>query len=544
MNKVAHPIEVIRSGDATPTRADSAPSSAFPAPLSVPWGGDDRIPRLFLGIGDLLVLGLAFAAANLYAPAVQRLLLPGGVLNGVLPSAFPAPASATPELFPEPAEVIWLLAVTFPATLVAMELLGGYARFVRQSAVRVVATAIGSQFVAVSSTALIVFALKLSSSSRVVIFTYALFSAAGLVGYRVVIWAYQRRRLATGVYAKNVLLIGQPRGVEWLADHFRKNIPESEFRLAGWLCVPPPLDSHTPERRRDDSLRQIPIQQLGDVDSLGELLVHHPIHEVIAVQSSVDREWLRPTIEYCHYFRIRLRIIPGALLIGSLQNLEAAFLADPLHLPEVVVAPRNVDESALFLKRVIDIVASAVLLVAAAPLFVLVAVAIKLTTPHLPVFYPWRVIGLNGRPFTGYKFTTMVADADEQKRHLLWRNEMQGPVFKLKDDPRVTPLGRLLRKYSVNELPQLWSVLKGDMSLVGPRPAFRHELARYELWHKRKLCFKPGLTCLWQVSGRNRITDFDDWVRLDLEYIDRWSLWLDMRILARTAWTVVSGSGS
>jgi lipopolysaccharide/colanic/teichoic acid biosynthesis glycosyltransferase len=96
----------------------------------------------------------------------------------------------------------------------------------------------------------------------------------------------------------------------------------------------------------------------------------------------------------------------------------------------------------------------------------------------------------------------------------------------------------------VNELPQLWSVLKGDMSLVGPRPAFRHELASYELWHKRKLCFKPGLTCLWQVSGRNRISDFDDWVRLDLEYIDRWSLWLDLRILARTMWTVVSGSGS
>ena len=544
MHKIAHPIEAIRSGDAASTRVDNAPSSAFPGPLSVPWGGDDRIPRLFLGIGDLLVLGLAFAAANLYAPAVQRLLLPGGVLSGVLPSAFPAPTFATPELFPQPAEVVWLLAVTSPATLVAMELLGGYARFVRQSAIRVAATAIGSQFVAVSSSALIVFALKLSSSSRVVIFTYALFSTAGLVGYRGVIWAYQRRRLAKGVYAKNVLLIGQPRGIEWLVDHFRKNIPESEFRLAGWLRVPPALDNHTPERRRDDSLRHIPIQPLGDVDSLGELLVHHPIHEVIAVQSSVDREWLRPTIEFCHYFRIRLRIIPGALLIGNLQNLEAAFRADPLRLPEVVVAPRNVDEAALFVKRVIDIVASAVLLVAAAPLFVLIAVAIKLTTPHLPVFYPWRVIGLNGRPFTGYKFTTMVADADEQKRHLLWRNEMQGPVFKLKDDPRVTRLGRFLRKYSGNELPQLWSVLKGDMSLVGPRPAFRHELARYELWHKRKLCFKPGLTCLWQVSGRNRISDFDAWVRLDLEYIDRWSLWLDVRILARTVWTVVSGSGS
>ena len=138
----------------------------------------------------------------------------------------------------------------------------------------------------------------------------------------------------------------------------------------------------------------------------------------------------------------------------------------------------------------------------------------------------------------------MVADADGKRVDLLWKNEMRGPVFKLKEDPRVTSLGRVLRKYSLNELPQLWSVLRGDLSLVGPRPAFRHELDRYELWHKRKLCVKPGITCLWQVSGRNQISNFDDWVRLDLEYIDQWSLWLDIRILARTAWAVLAGTGS
>jgi lipopolysaccharide/colanic/teichoic acid biosynthesis glycosyltransferase len=121
---------------------------------------------------------------------------------------------------------------------------------------------------------------------------------------------------------------------------------------------------------------------------------------------------------------------------------------------------------------------------------------------------------------------------------------MSGPVFKVKADPRVTPLGRFLRKYSLNELPQLWSVLRGDMSLVGPRPAFRHELDRYALWHKRKLCVKPGLTCLWQAGGRNSVSNFDDWVRMDLDYIDRWSLWLDCKILARTVWAVVSGTGS
>jgi lipopolysaccharide/colanic/teichoic acid biosynthesis glycosyltransferase len=212
-------------------------------------------------------------------------------------------------------------------------------------------------------------------------------------------------------------------------------------------------------------------------------------------------------------------------------------------LPEVVLTPPHIDSDGLLLKRIIDVVISACLLLLLAPLFLLVALAIKITTRHLPVFYPWHVIGLNGRPFTGYKFTTMAADAEGKLDELASQNQMSGPVFKVKDDPRVTPLGRLLRKYSINELPQLWSVFKGDMSLVGPRPAFRHELDRYELWHKRKLCVRPGMTCLWQVSGRNRINDFDEWVRLDLEYIDRWSLWLDFRILVRTVWAVAAGTG-
>jgi lipopolysaccharide/colanic/teichoic acid biosynthesis glycosyltransferase len=198
----------------------------------------------------------------------------------------------------------------------------------------------------------------------------------------------------------------------------------------------------------------------------------------------------------------------------------------------------------LVVKRLIDVVASGLLLVLLAPVFALVAAAIKLTTPNLPVFYPWRVIGHEGLPFTGYKFTTMIAGADGQREALLHRNEMSGPVFKIRHDPRTTPLGRFLRKYSLNELPQLWSVLKGDMSLVGPRPAFPHELERYEPWHKRKLSIKPGITCLWQVGGRNAVSKFDDWVAMDLDYIDRWSLWLDMKILARTASAVVSGTGS
>jgi lipopolysaccharide/colanic/teichoic acid biosynthesis glycosyltransferase len=198
----------------------------------------------------------------------------------------------------------------------------------------------------------------------------------------------------------------------------------------------------------------------------------------------------------------------------------------------------------LAVKRVLDVCVSVLLLILLSPLFLAIAIAIKLTTRELSVFYPWRVVGYRGRRFTGYKFTTMIADADAEREKLADLNEMIGPVFKIANDPRVTQLGKFLRKYSLNELPQLWSVLKGDMSLVGPRPAGPHELQRYELWHKRKLSAKPGITCFWQVRGRNSISNFDDWVRLDLEYIQTRSFWVDCKILARTAWVVVRGTGS
>jgi lipopolysaccharide/colanic/teichoic acid biosynthesis glycosyltransferase len=193
-------------------------------------------------------------------------------------------------------------------------------------------------------------------------------------------------------------------------------------------------------------------------------------------------------------------------------------------------------------KRLLDIVITVTSLTALLPVLALIALAIKLTSKG-PVFYKWRVVGEGGRPINSYKFRSMYRDADERKAGLLAHNEMRGPVFKLSNDPRVTPLGRWLRKYSLDELPQLWSVLKGDMSLVGPRPPLQSEYQHFTEWQKQKLSVKPGLTCLWQVSGRNEIKDINEWVRLDLEYIRKWSLWLDLKILLRTVPAVLLGSG-
>lgn len=196
----------------------------------------------------------------------------------------------------------------------------------------------------------------------------------------------------------------------------------------------------------------------------------------------------------------------------------------------------------LGIKRALDVTVSAALLLGVSPLLLAIALAIKLTSPG-PVLYHWLVVGQGGRPFTGYKFRTMVVNADALKSALLAENEMQGPVFKMKHDPRITPVGRVLRKFSLDELPQLWSVLVGDMSLVGPRPPLQSEYASFTDFQKQKMAVKPGITCLWQISGRNDIRDFDDWVRLDLEYIAHWSLALDFKILMLTIPAVVRGTG-
>jgi len=194
-------------------------------------------------------------------------------------------------------------------------------------------------------------------------------------------------------------------------------------------------------------------------------------------------------------------------------------------------------------KRAFDVLVSAVLLTLLSPFLAAIGLAVRLCDGG-PVLYRWAVVGLHGRPFIGYKFRTMVVGADQLKQQLLDRNEATGPMFKMKHDPRVTPLGRVLRRYSLDELPQLWSVLKGDMSLVGPRPPLQSEYAEFTDRQKRKLAVRPGITCLWQISGRSAIRDFDAWVELDLEYIRRWSIWLDLEILLRTVPAVLRGRGA
>ena len=184
------------------------------------------------------------------------------------------------------------------------------------------------------------------------------------------------------------------------------------------------------------------------------------------------------------------------------------------------------------IKRLIDIICSFMGLLAFSPLFIIIAIIIKFTSKG-PVFFSQKRVGKYGREFDMYKFRSMVVNAEELKEKLAAQNEMSGPMFKMKDDPRVTKVGKFIRKTSLDELPQLWNVLKGDMSLVGPRPSLPKEVAQFEDWMHRRLEVKPGLTCYWQVSGRNNI-DFEDWMKLDIRYVEERNLFVDIKLIFKT----------
>ena len=185
-----------------------------------------------------------------------------------------------------------------------------------------------------------------------------------------------------------------------------------------------------------------------------------------------------------------------------------------------------------FCKRGIDVIVAGVGLILLSPIITIVACAIKLTSKG-PIFFFQKRVGKNGELFNMYKFRSMVVNAEELKEKLKHKNEMSGPMFKMKDDPRVTKVGKFIRKTSLDELPQLWNVLKGDMSLVGPRPSLPKEVEQFDSWMFKRLTVRPGLTCYWQVSGRNNI-DFEDWMKLDVKYVEERSFWIDIKLIFKT----------
>ena len=279
---------------------------------------------------------------------------------------------------------------------------------------------------------------------------------------------------------------------------------------------------------------EAPLQQLI------ELLHEHSASGVIVNAKQAYFERVESVIKVCELEGV------DAWLVADFFGAQIAHASlDELFGHPLLVfrtAPETSWQS--LVKMLMDFFGALVLLILLSPLFLVIAAAIKFVSPG-PVFFKQQRSGLNGAPFTLYKFRTMVTNAEQFKHELEAMNEMRGPVFKVTNDPRVTRIGGWLRRYSLDELPQLFNVLRGEMSLVGPRPLPVDEVKRFnDLAHRRRLSVKPGITCLWQISGRNQIADFKEWVRLDLEYIDNWSLWLDLKILLRTIPAVFAATGA
>ncbi|MCI0515562.1 sugar transferase [candidate division KSB1 bacterium] len=379
-------------------------------------------------------------------------------------------------------------------------------------------------FFALSS---IIFIQKSALTSRFFIGLFTIVTVLALIVGKKVLASLLAFVFTRGYNQINILIVGTGRR----AREFLHSI--KEHRNWGLSIVGLIDDDHGMYGKEVDGYRV-----LGRIQDIPMILHWKVIDRVIFV---VPRLWLHridDVIHACEREGIATAIAMDLYDLQIAKVRQTYFGQFPLLEFETFLAR----EWQLFVKRAFDIVVSIAGLIATSPIFLLTALLIKLTSRG-PIFFTQYRSGLNGRKFLLYKFRSMHVNAEMKKRELLKANEMDGPVFKIKRDPRITEIGRIIRKFSIDELPQLLNVLKGDMSIVGPRPPLQVEVEMYQHWQRRRLSLKPGLTCIWQVSGRNNIS-FNKWMEMDLQYIDEWSLWLDFKIFVKTFFVVLFGYGA
>ena len=410
----------------------------------------------------------------------------------------------------------WLLFVLIPFAPICLHAQGFYEHPERKTVARSLTQLGRSAVVLGLIIALSAYFFKRSVDSRAVMPLFAILATVLLLTREWITVSNYQRSVRSGKIRERVILVGTAPDIRTFRDSFTPS-EIMELEVAEELDVTvrtvpefvETLHRHTPER----------VLFVGGHGELGRLQDYIGACEIEGVESWLSADFMQTAIarpDFDHF--------------GSR--------------PMLVFRTAPSVSWALFLKHLFDRIVALLLLVAFSWLFLLIAIVIKATSKG-PVIFRQARGGKNGRPFSMFKFRTMRTDAEMQREELQKFNVMSGPVFKVDKDPRVTGIGRLLRKTSLDELPQLWNVLKGDMSLVGPRPLPMYEVERIEATaHRRRLSMKPGITCLWQISGRNNVTSFDHWVALDLEYIDNWSPLLDLRILLKTIPVVLFGWGA
>lgn len=382
---------------------------------------------------------------------------------------------------------------------------------------------------------LLIYVLKLEGISRILMGLFFLLNLSLLIASKTIIYNTLSHYRKNGYNFRNVLVVGcRERAREAIrAVELRK---EAGFRVLG--CV-------DPDETMVGAIVKPGVTVLDSTRNLERMLRHHVVDELVFAMPLKKIQHADKILALAENMGISTRIIPDWQLhyLAYTPRVARIFVEDFLGIPTMALktTPRNY--AGLIVKTGFDYLFSGLALLILSPAFLVISAAIKLSSPG-PVFFKQERCGLNGRHFMAYKFRTMVADAEARRRELEELNEADGPVFKLRRDPRVIPVvGTLLRKTGLDELPQLINVLKGEMSLIGPRPPIPSEVDVYDIWHRRRLSMRPGLTCIWQCSPNRNDVSFDQWMKMDLQYIDNWNLWLDLKIFFGTIKTMLLASG-
>jgi exopolysaccharide biosynthesis polyprenyl glycosylphosphotransferase len=373
-----------------------------------------------------------------------------------------------------------------------------------------------------------IFFLNINYVSRLVILVFAGISMIGMIGARMVMLSYFRQAVSKGKNLLNILMIGSGERAQ-LLSRILKDKSEWGITIVGYLDIDPELVGNKIDGGR----------VLGTVDDINAILKGQVIDEVIVAMPRRLLTDVDGIAQACEEEGVKFRFM------ADIFNLSAArtSLVRLGGVPILTLEPVALDESKLLLKRIIDFGLTALFMPFFLPIFGIIAIAIKVDDGG-PVFFIQERVGLKKRPFSLFKFRTMHVNAEEMLKEIEHLNEAEGPNFKIANDPRITRIGRFLRRTSLDELPQLFNVLRGEMSLVGPRPMSNRDVNLFDKGIQRKrFSVKPGITCVWQISGRNNLP-FSKWLELDLEYIENWSLTLDLLILIKTIPVVLLRKGA
>ena len=418
---------------------------------------------------------------------------------------------------PEFRDFLWLVFITVPFTPLILELNGYYKNPLQKSAIQSLKQYLRALiFIGVLIGGCVVF-FQWAAQSRGVLILLVFVGGGMLLGKELLVKKYIMSKVQSGKWHENVLLVGD-------------------------------LDEMESYRSKIEGLASSGVKIVQQVDlnnwmngDITRLLHKHAIQRVFLAAKDVSFESVQAAVSECEVEGVEVWLpadfIKTTVARPSLDAFDGNLMMVFRSAPEATWA--------ILLKHLTDRLLALIIFIVTLPLWIFAFIGIKISSPEGSVFFIQERGGKNGRPFKMFKFRTMMIDAEEKKKELEGMNEMSGPVFKMDNDPRIFSFGAFLRKWSIDELPQLINVIIGQMSLVGPRPLPIKEVEEIkESAHRRRLSMKPGITCIWQISGRNEITNFDDWVKLDLKYIDNWSLFLDLKILIMTIPAVLLNKGA